>query len=504
MNDDSHAGPRRGALATALRHSAFLIVMLMILGALAGAAYGLRSADDHTASASILITPLEGNPFNPSGRGDDLLNLETEARVVSSDPVALNLAERLGDGVSTDDLLAGLDVSVPPNTQILTIEYTANTESDAIRRAQGFAEGYLEHRKDRSENVVRSRSERIQDQIDAQNRELSSLVARLNVQNNAANRNLLVQQIDGVTTQIDQLQAQLAELQTASDDPGQVITPAGVISGSGIGLVVVYAVLGLLAGLALGLGVVIVRARAENRIHHGDEITTSGLPLLASISMNEVNGTNESISSADHSGDIVIGEGLQALRVAVLARERRRPLRVLYASAAEGLPSPRAALGLAYATASSSLVTVLVDATDGHDITALVGLSSHPGFTDVLSGDIDLHRALTAVNANLTVLPAGRHEPRTDDLLTGPQVCDLFSQLAQIADVLIVATGPMRSPRAHALSMVTDVALVEAVESESRLAELVALGNDPTLAENLLGVVFVERARSRPHKTGKA
>lgn len=505
MIDDSQTSPRRGALATALRHNALLIVALLTIGTLAGVAYGLRSADEHTARASILIAPLEGNPFNPSGRGDDLLNLETEAQVVGSDPVARSVAERLGDGVSTIDLLAGLEVTVPPNTQILTIEYSASTDNNAIRRAQGFADSYLQYRRDRSETVVSSRSERIQDQVDAQNKALSGLVARSNVETNAANRNLLVQQINGVTTQIDQLQAQLAELQTGSDDPGQVITPADAVGGGAIGAVVLYGLLGLLASLGLGLGLVIVRARAENRIHHEDEVVTSGLPLLASISMNEVNSTNKSISVRDRNADIAIGEGLQSLRVAVLARERRRPMRVLYASAAGGSPSPRAALGLAYATASSSLATVLVDATNGaRDITTLVGLRSKPGFTDVLAGDADLHQALTKLSANLTVLPAGRIDPRMDDLLTGPPVGDLFSQLGQIADVLIVATGPMRSPRAQALSMVTDVALVEAVESESRLADLVAIANDPTLAKSLLGVVFVERSRTRPHKTAKA
>ncbi len=45
------------------------------------------------------------------------------------------------------------------------------------------------------------------------------------METNAANRNLLREQINGVTQQIGQLQAQLADLQTGSVDPGQVITP---------------------------------------------------------------------------------------------------------------------------------------------------------------------------------------------------------------------------------------------------------------------------------------
>ena len=83
-------------------------------------AAGLRRAEDHTAQASILVSPLDGNPYYPSGRGDDLINLETEAQLMKSDPVANAVAERIGDPGSTADMLSGLSVSVPANTQILT------------------------------------------------------------------------------------------------------------------------------------------------------------------------------------------------------------------------------------------------------------------------------------------------------------------------------------------------------------------------------------------------
>jgi succinoglycan biosynthesis transport protein ExoP len=497
--EDSQTSPQRGALVAALRRSAALLLLLALLGAALGAAAGLRRAEAHTAEASILVSPLEGNPFSPTGRGDDLVNLETEAQLVSSDPVA-RLAARLDDEqITVASLLWGLDVSVPVNTQILTIRYTASSDTNAVRRAQAFANAYLEFRKSRSEQIVQSRTQRIQNQIDDQNKALSALVVRSNAETNPSNRSLLREQITGVTTQIGQLQAQLATLQTGAVDPGQVITPAGVVGQSSALAIGLYAAIGLLVGLTLGLGVVIMRARAENRIHEAIDVVPSGLPLLGSISMDEIQATNDSIVTAD-GDDINIGEGLQTLRVSVLSRDRRRPLRILYASAAEGSTSPRAALGLAYATASSSLATVLVDATTGAgDITEVLGLESRPGFTDVLAGDMSLQKALTSVSDHLVVLPAGRPDGRrVDDLMTGPLVGALFDQLGQIADVLIIATGPLRSPRSQALAMVTDVTLVEAEESQSRLADLVAIAEDPTLSHSLLGVVFVGRARSRP------
>jgi capsular polysaccharide biosynthesis protein len=501
LTDDQQTSPRRAALVAALRRSALLIVVLALTGTALGIAAGLRRAEDHTARASILVSPLDGNPFYPSGRGDDLINLETEAQLVRSDAVARATAERIGDPADPGDMLSGLEVSVPANTQILNIAYTAGSDAVAVRRAQGFAEAYLDFRKARSEEVTRAKTERIQSQINTQNKALSDLVSRANTETNPARKSLLNEQIDGVTSQVGQLQAQLAELQTGSVDPGQVITPAAVVSRSALTALLTYALAGGLIGLLLALAIVVVRARAENRIHHADDIEPSGLPLLGSVSMDEVLDTNEGLVLLDTGESLQIGPGLQSLRVAVLSSDRRRPLRLLYSAADEGPSHPRTALGLAYAAAASNIRTVLVDAPGaGGQITAFLGLESRAGFTDVLAEDVKVEPTLVPITDHLSVLPCGKPDPRADDLLTGPGVRTVFDALADEFDIVVVASGPRSTPQAQALAMVTDATVVEAVEGQSRLGDLVALADDPNASPTILGVVFVGRARSRARR----
>jgi hypothetical protein len=48
--------------------------------------------------------------------------------------------------------------------------------------------------------------------------------------------------------------------------------------------------------------------------------------------------------------------------------------------------------------------------------------------------------------------------------------------------------------------MVTDVTVVEAVESQSRLGDLVSISDDPNVVGSVLGVVFVGRARARARR----
>ena len=501
MSDDAQTSPRRAALVAALRRSAVLIIVLVLTGTALGVAAGLRRAEEHSAQASILVSPLDGNPYYPSGRGDELINLETEAKLASSDPVARAVAERIGDPASPDEMLSGLTVVVPTNTQILNITYTAGSDELAVRRAQGFAETYLDYRKARSEEVAQAKTERIERQITSQGKALADLVRRANAETNTARKSVLEEQVSSATTQIGQLQAQLAELQTSAVDPGQVITPASVVSRSSLRALVMYAALGGFAGLMLALALVIVRARSENRIHHADDVNSSGLPLLGSVSMNEVNDTNEGILLLDNGETLQIGPGLQTLRVAVLSRERRRPVRILYSAAAEAARYPRTALGLAYAAAASGLTTLLVDAAgDDGDISSFLGLEGKRGFTDVLAQDLDLDSALVRLTTHLTVLPAGRPDPHTDDLVTGPGVGAVFDQLAAVYDIVLVATGPRLTPRSLALAMVTDVTVVEAVESQSRLGDLVSIADDPNVVGSVLGVVFVGRARARARR----
>ena len=116
----------------------------------------------------------------------------------------------------------------------------------------------------------------------------------------------------------------------------------------------------------------------------------------------------------------------------------------------------------------------------------------------MLAQDLDLDPALVRLTTHLTVLPAGRPDPRADDLVTGPgRAAPCSTSWRGVYDIVIVATGPRLTPRSLALAMVTDVTVVEAVESQSRLGDLVAIADDPNVVGSVLGVVFVGRARSR-------
>ena len=79
-----------------LRTPLLVVIVALALGQL-GFAWGLRQERSSTATAVILLNPVEGNPFAPDGTaGADLVDLETEAQLVVSHDVARLVAERRG------------------------------------------------------------------------------------------------------------------------------------------------------------------------------------------------------------------------------------------------------------------------------------------------------------------------------------------------------------------------------------------------------------------------
>lgn len=234
-----------GRVQRGLSPAAFLGYVLVgaLLGALAGSAVGLLREDAYVASSTVLVTPLEGNPYSPIGSGDDLLNLETEAQLVVSDAVTVAVAEEVGE--DAQELQERVGVEVPENTQILRISYRDPDEDSAVDSAQAFAEVYLDNRVERSESALRRQNQDLGEQIQALDRDLRSLNRQ---RRTSAAGTVTRERITALTTQIVELQTERAQLRETALDPGQVVNPA--IEGTRFPLP--SWLLGLLAGLVVG------------------------------------------------------------------------------------------------------------------------------------------------------------------------------------------------------------------------------------------------------------
>ena len=221
MTDSTADRPSRG-----MSRRRFLSVVLLglVLGALLGGVLGAMWGDRYTATSVILVAPLSGNPYSLEGNHDDLLNLETEAQLVASDAVARAVGE--AEGVDALDVLTGLEVEVPPNTQILRVSYTADDEAEGVRRAQAFAQGYLDARVERGKVARDNEISRLEAQVGQLTDRMKRLGEEILDTANPGRRSLLQDQVTVLTTQLTELRAEYAQTKAASTDPGQIVNPA--------------------------------------------------------------------------------------------------------------------------------------------------------------------------------------------------------------------------------------------------------------------------------------
>ena len=127
-------------VSDAIRSRYRSILLFALVGtALAGiAAWAWPQA--YTSTADVMLTPSVGNALAPdSARSGDQINvaMQTEAALIVSPPVAALVSEDVGDDVEPGDV--GVTATVLPNTQIIRIEYSADTADEAVDMAGAYA-----------------------------------------------------------------------------------------------------------------------------------------------------------------------------------------------------------------------------------------------------------------------------------------------------------------------------------------------------------------------------
>ena len=485
------AGSRAASVNAALRRGLVLTIVLCILGAVAGALVGQRMSTVHVANATILVNPLDGNPFSTKGSGDDLENLETEAQLIRSDDVARMVQEREAKGTSIPEILDGLEVTVPPNTQILEIDYSFPASVVALNRAQWFAEEYLAYRELRAKSLVASQTKRLEAQIAERGKEQLALAKRLNRANPGTAAGVLRVQLEAVSTQINQLRARSAELQSVSSNPGLIVTPAAIPPAGLLGSWIAYSLAGLIGGLIIAVLIALIRSRADNRIRHVDDVATAGQALLGEISSNDAVDAQMVFQGAGSTGNLP--SAFRDLRVSLLTTEHRRPGVIVVTTARHDDEPPSSIAGLALATATANLRTVVVEAMASH---LMPDENGHADLAAVLSGRSTVDNALVQVRPHLAVL-ACDDALGVDDLFMAPEMHALVGSLRHTADIVFIVTSNVHDARSKALIDVADSVILEVVQGVSSYRDLYQASNDYTLvAEKLLGVVYLSRGRS--------
>ena len=340
------------------------LLILAVVALTTGAAWWYTSHQErtYTAEAVVLLSPAPGNPLTPetaSGSSVQMtIALETEAQLARTPAVAAVASQAAGRPLPAEGEI--LQASVPSNTQMLRLSFTAATPEDAQAGADAFAEGYLAYRQERSTTQRDSRIERLSDQVE----EVEGNLQRARGEEAG---DLTTQEAQLFADQLAGLNSALGEAQAQSVYPGAVVNaaepPAGPNEPPAVLLIALAALLGVAAGTGLGF------AREWHRDLIRTETDLPDLPIFATLRLDPGRALAPDSDPRLH-------EEYRHVRTGILAN---CPTPQVLAVAE--LPAPDGDSGES-AIVATNLAVVLGEA--GFEVLLLATASQEPGVRDLL------------------------------------------------------------------------------------------------------------------------
>jgi capsular polysaccharide biosynthesis protein len=468
----------------AVRHHKILVAGITLLGLVLGGVAAFALPNTRTATTTVLLNPLVGNPYAPGTERDPLVALATEAALVRSDDVTAAVIEDLGLSDTVPALQSQVRTSVPSNTQVLEVEFADAEEDRARDIAQAYADQYLAFRVAKAEEYREERLAVFDEQIGDTRAALASLAA--------GPSNPVTATLQEATAQdLRNLQTQQRSLQSADLDPGQVIVPARVPAGQVTALALLLPLAGGVLGLLAGVGAALLREQGRGRLRRIEQLDELGLPVLAVVP----GSTREQAPTHD--------QRLAVLGTATAVR-RLEPVPDALAVTVVG---PGAAAGLArhLAEALGALGTpaVFVDATGAVPQRSdrsqpwampLVGVGRDLGRE--LAEATDERSVRAAYNrfaADLALAPAGMVHRYAPQDATGTPASAPVGSSDVAPSTVVLATPPSDQAETHGLvAAAHDVVLVARLDVTPLQAVTDAVAVARQVGADVLGVLVVD------------
>jgi capsular exopolysaccharide synthesis family protein len=372
-----------------LRRNWIIVVSLAMMGLLAGGAASLLVKPTYTAETQLFVALQGTGSISELQQGNTFSQARVQSYVKTvGTPVVLGpVVESLGLGVSPSALAKQVKASTDLNTVLIKISVIDNSPVQAAAVAQAVAD---------------------------------SLVRAVDV--------------------LEKPRSGGASPVTLS-----VITPAEAPVSPSAPNTRLNLVVGLVAGLALGLVGAILRATMDFRIRgEADLKMVTSAPLLGGISFDQDAAKKPLLTQAPPQGPRA--ESFRQLRTNLqFANVAGRATSVLLTSSLPGEGKSTTATNLAIALAQAGQSVCLVDADLRRPmVNEYLGLDRSIGLTTALIGNADVNDLLQPWGMdNLHVLTSGQIPPNPSELLGSEAMRLILAQLEGSFDTVVVDAPPL-------------------------------------------------------------
>jgi capsular polysaccharide biosynthesis protein len=253
-------------LRAAVRRRRRVFVLLALLGVLLGVAFLVATPAPRTATTTLRLTHQDG--VDPSGA------IATDISLMTTRTVAERTISALGLTMSAQDLINSVKAVPSGSPEILQLNMSAPTEAEAVRRLDRFTKDYLGFRAKQISAQSEVKIKDYEGQIKALQAQARMLHQR--IEDLTASGDTGSSRLTDTATELQQINNKIDSLQTAVDDEtlrqetivltSRVIDPAAPMPPGGLRRAVLVLATGLIGGLAIGFGVVVLRALLSDRL----------------------------------------------------------------------------------------------------------------------------------------------------------------------------------------------------------------------------------------------
>ena len=448
-----------------LRRRRWWVAAFSLLGLGVSLVLSLTATSQYTATAQLLVQSV-GSINSVTGSGDYLITsaeVQTELQLVTSAQVQSQVRAKLGSA-------PGVSAAEVGQTNVIAVTAVSTNPARAARIANAYARAFVSWSTATEISNLAAAENQLNRQIKAIGKEIRRLPSSS------------ATEVGALSNQQSVLKGQLAQLQVtgASASTGlELVTPATVPSSPSSPKPVQNALVGLVAGLALGIGAAFLRDSLDDTVTSAEAVEgVCGAPVLATVLMvpswrKKPNPVVISVSNPTSQP----AEAYRSLRTSLQFVRQDRPMRTILVtspSAGDGKTSTVVNLGAVFAQAGVRVVLVSCDLRRP-GLSQFFAPGEHAELSSVLTGRQPLERAVTPVRGveGLWTLGTRSIVANPTELLGGQRMRSVVSELAQRFDIVLIDSPPVL-PVADAviLSRYADAVLLVVAAGQTSRAQL--------------------------------
>lgn len=431
-----------------IRQRVLVVLITIVLTTCTAVLLMLRQTPEYEAKSRLLVVPL---PL--IGSGTELTfkygfqrGVATEAEIVKSAEVASRVIARLELdkpplSYDPEGLMEMVEITALQYTEVLEIKVRAPHPNLASDIANAFPEEYITLRREEAIRNAQEGSAELAKTIEDRLVRLNAIEAELKkTAPGSAKAELLDRQKDQTLAEMSSLEATRQGLIDASPlknrGVGQIIARARPVPARANADLARTAVLGLIIGIPLALGIALLLDAMSDTIRSREEAEKIvGAEALGVIPLTPEWRSSKPYIVSKEAPYSAAAEAFRTLRINLDSKgsSTTETRRILFTSPGmgEGKTTTSANLGVAYAEAGRSALLISADLRRPR-LHQLFGIDHAPGLTDLLEDPTQDIQIVQETSPNLYVIPSGTPGARPDQLLSQVDVKQVLEEISVV------------------------------------------------------------------------